>query len=84
MGDVISALRQETGQECFDTFRRCLDRERAGVVEYDDLERGFMSEQGETIRYGGARNVSIRAISSHLVRERNVKQLVERQLGLTA
>jgi hypothetical protein len=36
---VISALEKETGRECFDTYRRCLDQERAALVEYDDLER---------------------------------------------
>ncbi|MHC6203248.1 hypothetical protein ACYULU_08640 [Breznakiellaceae bacterium SP9] len=55
---VISALEQESGRECFDTFRRCLDRERTSVVEYDDLERQFMSEQGETNRYGQSRDIS--------------------------
>ena len=67
MGNVIAALEKETGRGCFDTFRRCLDRERSSLVEYDDLEREFMSEQGETIRYGGARSVSIRKISAHLL-----------------
>ncbi|MEI7899343.1 MAG: hypothetical protein WCK89_03765 [bacterium] len=63
MGSVITALEKETGRECFDTFRRCLDRERASLVEYDDLERAFMSEQGETVRYGGPRDVSVIAKS---------------------
>lgn len=58
MGNVINALEKETGWKCFDTFRRCLDSERASVVEYDDLQREFMSAQGETIRYGNARDVS--------------------------
>ena len=58
MNGVITCLENETGIKCFDTFRRCLDRERASIVEYDDLEREFMSEQGETIRYGGARDIS--------------------------
>ena len=58
MGVVIPALERETGRKCFDTFRRCLDRERATLVEYDDLAREFMSEQGETIRYGGTRDIS--------------------------
>jgi hypothetical protein len=57
MGAVIPAFEKETGCKCFDTFRRCLDRERASVVEYDDLAREFMSDQGETIRYSGARNI---------------------------
>lgn len=58
MGNVINALEKETGWKCFDTFRRCLDSERASLVEYDDLQREFMSAQGETIRYGNARDVS--------------------------
>ena len=58
MGNVIACLERETGKKCFDTFRRPLDRERTSLVEYDDFEREFMSEQGETVRYGGARDVS--------------------------
>lgn len=58
MGDVIARLEQATGRKCFDTFRRCLDHERASLVEYDDLEREFMSDQGETSRYGAPRDVS--------------------------
>jgi hypothetical protein len=58
MGHVITALESETGRKCFDTFRRCLDRERASLMEYDDLEREFMSEQGENVRYGKARDIS--------------------------
>ncbi len=58
MGSVIAHLESATGRICFDTFRRCLDRERASLVEFDDLERAFMSEQGETVRYGGPRDVS--------------------------
>ena len=63
MGNVIAALEKETGRGCFDTFRRCLDRERSSLVEYDDLEREFMSEQGETQRYSGPRDISATAIS---------------------
>jgi hypothetical protein len=44
MGSVIAHLESETGRKCFDTFRRCLDHERASLVEYDDLERAFMLE----------------------------------------
>lgn len=56
---MIAALEKETGRECFDTFRRCLDHERASLIEYDDpLKRAFMDKQGETVRYGGARSVS--------------------------
>ena len=58
MGHVITALENETGQKCFDSYRRCLDREHDTLVEYDDLEREFMSEQGETMRYGGARDIT--------------------------
>ncbi len=59
MGLVIAALERETGRECFDTFRRCLDHERASIIEYDDsLNRAFMDRQGETVRYGGARSVA--------------------------
>lgn len=65
MGNVISSLEKETGRECFDTFRRCLDRERASLVEYDDHERAFMSEPGETVRHGGPRDVSAIVGSRH-------------------
>ena len=58
MGSVITRLEQETGKKCFDTFRRPLDRERVSLVEYDDFEREFMSEQGETQRYSGSRDIS--------------------------
>lgn len=51
MGSVIAALERETGKTCLGTYRRCLDRERAGVVEYDDLQRQFMKESGETVRH---------------------------------
>jgi hypothetical protein len=58
MGSVIAALEKETGRKCFDTFRCCLDHERTSLVEYDDIEKQFMSAQGETIRYGGPRNIA--------------------------
>lgn len=58
MNGVITQLEKETGKKCFDTFRRSLDQERASLVDYDDLEREFMSVQGETIRYKGARDIS--------------------------
>jgi len=58
MGSVIACLEKETGKKCFDTFRRSLDRERVAALEYDDVEREFMSEQGETLRYSGARDIS--------------------------
>lgn len=59
MGSVIAYLEKETGRKCFDTFRRCLDHERASLVEYDDFGREFVSEQGETERYSGARDISV-------------------------
>lgn len=60
MGCVIDALERETGRVCIDTFRRCLDSERASIIEYDDsLEREFMDKPGETVRYGGPRSVSL-------------------------
>jgi hypothetical protein len=56
---MIVALERETGRECFDTFRRCLDHERASLIEYDDsLKREFMDKPGETFRHAGARSVS--------------------------
>lgn len=58
MSGVISILENVTGKKCLDTFRRCLDHERASLVEYDDFGREFMSEQGETNRYSGSRDVS--------------------------
>ena len=58
MGSVIACLEKETGKKCFDMFRRSLDRERVAALEYDDVEREFMSEQGETLRYSGARDIS--------------------------
>lgn len=59
MGNVIARLEQLTGKKCFDTFRRCLDHERASLIEYDDhMNREFMKEQGETERYRGARDIS--------------------------
>ena len=59
MGCVIAALERETGRDCIDTFRRCLDSERASIIEYDDsLKREFMDKPGETVRYGGPRSVS--------------------------
>lgn len=58
MAGVIAQLEKETGKKCLDTFRRSLDQERASLVDYDDLEREFMSSQGETNRYGSARDIS--------------------------
>ena len=58
MAGVIAQLEKETGKKCLDTFRRALDQERASLVDYDDLEREFMSAQGETTRYGSARDIA--------------------------
>ena len=57
MKKVIKVLEQETGKTCFDTYRRCLDHERASLIEYDEFSHEFMKEQGETERFSGARNV---------------------------
>lgn len=58
MGRIINVLEKETDRKCFASFRRQLDREQASVVEYDDFQHQFMSQQGETARYGGPRDVS--------------------------
>ena len=58
VGSVIAALEDETGRKCYDTYRRCLDRERASIVECDDLKRDFMDKPGETVRYGNSRDIS--------------------------
>lgn len=63
MGTVIKALEQETGRQCFDTYRRCLDHERASIVEYDAFSHEFMSDQGETERFEGVRNIQELAMS---------------------
>lgn len=57
MGSVVRALEQETGKVCFDTYRRCLDHERASLVEYDEFSHEFVKEQGETERFSGVRSV---------------------------
>ena len=57
MGSIIKALEQETGKTCFDTYRRCLDHERASLIEYDEFSHEFMKEQGETERFSGVRNI---------------------------
>ena len=59
MGRIINVLEKVTDRKCFTSFRRQLDREHASVVEYDDFQHQFMSQQGETIRYGGPRDVSL-------------------------
>lgn len=38
MGDIIKVLEHETGKACFDTYRRCLDYERASLIEYDEFK----------------------------------------------
>jgi hypothetical protein len=55
MGRVVPILEKAIGKTCLGTFRRCLDRERAGVIEYDDVPRELLRDQGETIRYAGPR-----------------------------
>ena len=57
MGNVIKALERETGRTCFDTYRRCLDHERASLIEYDEFSHQFMKEQGETERFSGVRDI---------------------------
>lgn len=57
MGKLISELESITGRKCFDTYRRCLDRERNELVEYDSFEHQFMREQGETQRINGPRDI---------------------------
>ncbi|MCL2343656.1 MAG: hypothetical protein FWC62_07150 [Firmicutes bacterium] len=58
MGQVISIFEEKTGRRCFDAYRRCLDHERASLIEYDDFEREFMKEQGETVLYKGSRDIT--------------------------
>jgi hypothetical protein len=58
MTTVLALLEKKTEKKVFETYRRTLDQERASLVEYDDFDRVFMSTQGESIRYKGARNVS--------------------------
>lgn len=62
MGSVMKAFEQETGRTCLDTYRRCLDHERASLIEYDEFSHEFMKEQGETERFSGSRD--IRSISA--------------------
>jgi hypothetical protein len=55
---VIARLEKQTGKTCFATYRRQLDHDRAGIVEYDDVsDRQFMAEPGETQRYGEPRSI---------------------------
>jgi len=62
MKKIISVLEQETGQTCFDTYRRCLDHERASLIDYDEFDHEFMNDQGETERFSGARNIQAVAL----------------------
>lgn len=57
MERVTQVLAKITGRPCFETYRRCLDRERQNLLEYDYCDQEFMAQQGETIRYEGARDV---------------------------
>lgn len=61
MGNFINALESITERKCFDTFRRCLDKERNELLEYDFFDHQFMREQGETERINGPRDVRQRA-----------------------
>lgn len=58
MGSVTQALARITGRSCFETYRRCLDKERLSLLEYDYCDQEFMAQQGETIRYEGTRNIA--------------------------
>ncbi len=55
MGSVIETLKDQTGKECFGSFRRCLDFERTSLVEYDHFTHQFMQAQGETERFSDSR-----------------------------
>lgn len=61
MGNFINALESITERKCFDTFRRCLDKERNELLEYDFFDHQFMRDQGETERINGPRDVRKRA-----------------------
>ena len=63
MGRVTQALAKITGRPCFETYRRCLDKERLSLLEYDYCDQEFMAQQGETIRYDGARDIAAIAAS---------------------
>lgn len=76
MGSVIAALERETGKTCLGTYRRCLDRERAGVVEYDDLQRQFMKESGETVRHAAPQN-AMEPEETNLANHRTVTRRTE-------
>ena len=58
MGGVTQAIERITGRPCFETYRRCLDKERLSLLEYDYCDQEFMAQQGETIRYEGARDIA--------------------------
>lgn len=58
MGGVTKALEKITGRQCYETYRRCLDKERLSLLEYDYCDQEFMAQQGETVRYEGARDIA--------------------------
>lgn len=58
MGGVTKALEKITGRQCYETYRRCLDKERLSLLEYDCCDQEFMAQQGETVRYEGARDIA--------------------------
>jgi len=58
MNDLVKAFETVTERNCFDTYRRCLDAERANQIEYDSFDRVFMNEPGETEVFAGARDIS--------------------------
>jgi len=62
MGGVTQALEKVTGRPCFETYRRCLDQERLSTLDYDACDQEFMSQQGETKRYGEAINMLAKAV----------------------
>lgn len=55
--NIINIVEQITEKKCFDTYRRCLDHERASLIEYDSFSHDFMKEQGETTKFKGPRNI---------------------------
>ena len=44
MGSVTQALERITGRTCFETYRRCLDKERLSLLEYDYCDQVFMAQ----------------------------------------
>lgn len=59
MNTLKSAIKNITGRECFDTYRRCLDIDRSSLLEYDDAPMEYMAKQGETIKYGEEQDASL-------------------------